>query len=84
LKNEKQPASAIPKPNTVFLEDIPLIYKIAALVDLSLVVWENIGYFHASWLPLGGGQMQQIGLVFVTAYIVTELVELSSGPPRDR
>lgn len=59
-----------------------LVYKFAALVELSLVILENSGYVHLSGLPLGGGQIQQIGLVFATAYVIAELAELLNVPPR--
>ncbi len=57
-----------------------LIYKLAALVELSLVVLENSGYIHLSGLPLGGGQIQQLGLVFATAYVIAESIELFKKP----
>jgi hypothetical protein len=55
-----------------------LVYELAALVELSLVVLENVGYVHISALPLGGGQIQQIGLVFSAAYIIARVIELFS------
>jgi hypothetical protein len=63
------------------LEDsILLIYKVAALLELSLVILENSGYVHLRVLPLGGGQIQQIGLVFATAYVIAEFIELFKRP----
>jgi hypothetical protein len=59
-----------------------LIYKIAALVELVLVILENSGFVHLHWLPLGGGQIEQIGLVFATAYVAAELTELLKGAAR--
>jgi hypothetical protein len=54
-----------------------LIFKLAALVELSLVILENIGYVPLKTrLPLGGGHIQQLGLVFATAYVVAELIGL--------
>jgi hypothetical protein len=53
-----------------------LFLKIAALVELSLVILENSGFVHPRGLPLGGGQIQQIGIVFATAYVAAELIEL--------
>jgi hypothetical protein len=55
-----------------------LIYKLAALVELSLVILEDSGYVHLSGLPLGGGQIQQIGIVFATAYVIAEFIEIFS------
>lgn len=53
-----------------------LVYELAALADLSLVIVENCGYVHLSGLPLGGGQIQQIGILFATAYVISRLMEL--------
>lgn len=53
-----------------------LVYELAALAELSLVIVENCGYFHLNGLPLGGGQIQQIGLIFATAYVIARLIEL--------
>lgn len=53
--------------------------------DMSLVILENIGYVHLRGLPLGGGRIQQLGIVFATAYVVAEFIEIFKGPPpRDR
>ena len=51
------------------------IYELAALAELSLVVVENCGYFRAR-LALGGGQIQQIGILFASAYVISRLMEL--------
>jgi hypothetical protein len=59
-----------------------LIYKLAALVELSLVILESSGYAHLQGLPLGGGQIQQLGLVFASAYVITECIDLFKRPPR--
>lgn len=45
-----------------------MIYKLAGLVDLSLVILESSGLVHLNGLPLGGGQIQQLGIVFASAY----------------
>jgi hypothetical protein len=51
-------------------EDVMLIFKLAALVEL--VILENSGYAPLKTrLPLGGGHIQQLGLVFATAYVIT-------------
>jgi len=52
-----------------------LVYELAALTELSLVVVENCGWFRTR-LPLGGGQIQQIGILFATAYVISRLMEL--------
>jgi hypothetical protein len=59
-----------------------MIFKLAALVELSLVILENSGYIHLRGLPLGGGQIQQIGLVFATAYVISEFIDVLRGPSR--
>ena len=51
------------------------VFELAALTELSLVIVENCGYFRAR-LPLGGGQIQQIGILFATAYVVSRVMEL--------
>jgi hypothetical protein len=53
-----------------------LVFKLAALVELSLIILENSGYVPAETrLPLGGGHIQ-LGLVFATAYVIAELIGL--------
>ena len=59
-----------------------LIYKLAALVELSLVILEDSGYIHLNGLPLGDGQVQQLGLVFASAYVIAEFIDLFKGPRR--
>jgi hypothetical protein len=51
-------------------------YKIAGLVEIVLVVMEHSGYFHSAQLPLGGGQIQQIGIVFGAAHVASESMDL--------
>jgi len=51
-------------------------YKIAGLAEMVLVLVEHSGYFHASQLPLGGGQVQQIGIVFAAAHVFSESSDL--------
>jgi hypothetical protein len=60
-------------------EDIMLVFKSAALTELILVILEFGGFIHLRWLPLGGGQIQQIGIVFATAYVIAELIELTGN-----
>jgi hypothetical protein len=63
------------------LENV-MIYKLAGLVDLSLVILESSGLVHLNGLPLGGGQIQQLGIVFASAYVVEEFIDLFRRPPR--
>jgi hypothetical protein len=58
-----------------------MVFKVAALLELSLVILENSGYVHLRGLPLGGGEIQQVGIVFATAYVVAEFIEVFRGPP---
>jgi hypothetical protein len=51
-------------------------YKIAGLAEIVLVVIEHSGYFHTLQLPLGGGQIQQIGIVFAAAHVASEATDL--------
>jgi hypothetical protein len=51
------------------------VFELAALAELSLVIVENCGWFRAR-LPLGGGQIQQIGILFAAAYVISRLMEL--------
>ena len=59
-----------------------LVLKLAALVELALVILEFCGFVHLRGLPLGGGQIQQLGIVFGSAYVVAEVIDLFKGPPR--
>jgi hypothetical protein len=58
------------------LRDIMLTYRFAALIEIALVVVEYSGYFHTSLLPIGGGQIQQIGIVFAVAHTAVESIDL--------
>ena len=51
-------------------------YKLAGLAEIVLVVMEHSGYFHSAHLPLGGGQVQQIGIVFAAAHVAAESVDM--------
>lgn len=66
------------------LEGVMLAFELAALVEFCLSVLEGAGYLHADFLPLGGGQLAQLGLIFAVAYVVRRLVEIFSQPPRRR
>ena len=59
-----------------------LIFKLASLVELILVILEFSGFVHLRGLPLGGGQIQQLGLVFASAYVVAEFIDLFKRPSR--
>ncbi len=58
-----------------------LPFKLAGLVELILVILEFGRFVHLPWLPLGGGQIQQLGIVFTTAYVIAEFIELFKGRP---
>jgi hypothetical protein len=65
------------KKATTFGGRFMLVFKLAALVELSLVILENSGSLYLRRrLPLGGGPIQQLGLVFATAYVIAELIGL--------
>ena len=49
-----------------------------------LVILEFGGFVHLPWLPLGGGQIQQLGIVFATAYVIAESTELLNRLLRHR
>lgn len=53
-----------------------LAYKVAGLAEIVLVVMEHSGYLHGPLLPLGGGQVQQIGIVFAAAHVASESMDL--------
>jgi hypothetical protein len=55
-----------------------LVFKLAALVEMSLFIAESCGFFPAR-LPLGGDHMKQLGIVFASAYVIAELIELLAG-----
>lgn len=59
-----------------------LVFKLAALVELILVILEFGGFVHLPWLPLGGGPIQQLGIVFGSAYVVAEFIDLFKGRSR--
>jgi hypothetical protein len=43
-----------------------LVFKLAAMVELIFVILEFSGFGHLRGLPLGAGQIQQIGIVFAS------------------
>ena len=47
------------------------LFRIAAAIELALTGLESA--FHVGGLPLGGGHLQQIGLAFITAFVLIEL-----------
>jgi len=51
-------------------------YKIAGLAELVLVLVEHSGWIHPFRLPIGGGQLQQIGMIFAAAHVVAESSDL--------
>ena len=52
-----------------------LFFKLAALVEMSLVILTSCGFFRTR-LPLGGDHMKQLGIVFASAYVIAELVSV--------
>ena len=56
-----------------------LVYKLAALVEMSLFIVESCGLFPTR-LPIGGDHMKQLGIVFASAYVIAELISLVGGP----
>jgi hypothetical protein len=61
-----------------------LVFKLAALIELILVILEFGGFVHLRGLPLGGGQIQQLGIVFASAYVVAECIDIFRGLSRQR
>lgn len=51
-------------------------YKIAGLAEMVLVLLEHSGCLHAVQLPLGSGQVQQIGILFAAAHVASESTDL--------
>ena len=41
-----------------------VIYECAALLEIALVVVESLGILKPGALPLGGGHIQQLGIIF--------------------
>jgi hypothetical protein len=57
-------------------EDSMLFYEMAAILELLLIVLESSGYLSTELLPLGGGHIQQIGILFALAHIATTATSL--------
>lgn len=57
-----------------------LVFKLAGLVELILVILEGCGCL-STRLPLGGGHIQQLGIVFASAYVVAEFIDIFRRPP---
>ena len=53
-----------------------LVFELAALAELARFILENSGYARLHGLPLGGGQIQQVGLIFAAAFVVAKSMEL--------
>ena len=53
-----------------------VFYELAALLEIALVVVESLGILKPGALPLGGGHIQQIGIIFGTAFVVDRLIAL--------
>jgi hypothetical protein len=52
------------------------VFKLASAVEVLLVVVE--GCLHLTWLPFGGGHVQQLGVVFGVAHAINEIGEANS------
>lgn len=53
-----------------------MAFEIAALIELALVVLESLGVVRSGLLPLGGGNIQQIGILFAAAFIIERSIAL--------
>lgn len=53
-----------------------MIYKIASLIDSALTLLELTGVLHSKLLPIGGGQLQQLGIIWGAADLFTRGLEL--------
>ena len=49
------------------------IFRLAAATELGLVAAEQS--FHPGWLPLAGGHVQQIAVLFILAFVILEGLE---------
>ena len=49
------------------------IFRLAAATELGLVAAEQS--FHPGWLPLAGGHVQQIAVLFILAFVALESFE---------
>jgi hypothetical protein len=56
-----------------------LVFKLAALVEMSLFILKSCGFFPTR-LPLGGDHMKQLGIVFASAYVIAEFISVLAGP----
>lgn len=52
------------------------VFEVAALCEIGLVVVNHLGILKAGLLPLGGGDIQQIGILFAIAFIVERAMVL--------
>lgn len=58
-----------------------MVFRAAAALELLLVAAKES--FHLDWLPLAGGHLQQIGVVFILAFAFVELSDaLRAAWPR--
>lgn len=49
------------------------VFRVFAAVELALVALE--GLLHPPWLPLGGGHLEQIAILFIGGFAVLEIIE---------
>lgn len=49
------------------------VFRVFAAVELALVALEAL--FHPPWLPLAGGHLGQIAILFIGGFVVLEMIE---------
>jgi len=53
-----------------------MIYEIAVWVESALVLLELTGVVHSKLLPVGGGQLQQLGVIWGVADLTRRGLEI--------
>ena len=53
--------------------------EIAGMIELLLVAIEPLGLFKDGLLPLGGGHIQQVGVIFALTAVIAEICVLCHG-----
>lgn len=73
--------TAIPWKLTFVMEPKEMhIFRIAALLELSLTALEALNILKDGLLPLGGGHIQQVGIVFAIAFAIVEFMNIFNNP----
>ena len=49
------------------------VFRIAMAIELGLVALEKS--VHPTWLPIGGGHLEQIAILFIGGFVVLEAIE---------